>query len=227
MKSQFVSTASHEFRTPLATIQSSVNLVGMYIDLPPERGKPQIQKHLHVVEKEIGKFVHLLDDILAIEKMSVGKQLFSPEPVNPLTIAHEVVSTYFQSRPDQRSVDLLTTGTPRSVLLDEKLITQVLMNLLSNAFKFSSTNPVLRVDFNEKFLLLSVIDHGIGIPEKDLPHLFETFFRAGNAAAIQGTGLGLFITKQSVELHGGTVQVQSEENAGTTFTVTLPATPCN
>lgn len=227
MKSQFVSTASHEFRTPLATIQSSVNLVSMYIDLPPERGKPQIQKHLHVVEREIGKFVHLLDDILAIEKMNVGKQPFSPQPLNPLTIAHEVVSTYFQSRPDQRSVDLLTTGTPCSVLLDEKLITQVLMNLLSNAFKFSSTNPILRVDFNVEFLVLSVTDHGIGIPAKDLPHLFETFFRAGNAGAIQGTGLGLFITKQSVELHGGTVHVQSEENAGTTFTVTLPATPCS
>ncbi|GAB3643668.1 ligand-binding sensor domain-containing protein [Spirosoma arcticum] len=227
MKSQFVSTASHEFRTPLATIQSSVNLVGMYIDLPPERGKLQIQKHLTVVEKEIGKFVSLLDDILAIEKMSAGKQLFSPEPVNPLTIAHEVVSTYFQSRPDQRSVDLSTTGTPRSVRLDEKLIAQVLINLLSNAFKFSSTNPALHVDFNEASLVLSVIDHGIGIPEKDLPHLFETFFRAGNAVAVQGTGLGLFIIKQSVELHGGTVRVQSKENVGTTFTVTLPAAPCN
>lgn len=103
------------------------------------------------------------------------------------------------------------------------MISQALVNLLSNAFKFSTTNPVLHVDFGEAFLVLSVIDHGIGIPAKDVPHLFETFFRAGNAIDIQGTGLGLFITKQSVELHGGTIGVQSQENMGTTFTITLPA----
>lgn len=223
MKSQFVSTASHEFRTPLATIQSSVDLVGMYIDLPPERAKPQIQKHLSIVEKEIGKFSNLLDDILTIEKMNSGKVTFSPQLVDIGAICQDVITTHFSGRKDHRSVDISVTGTPRLLLLDEKLISQALVNLLSNAFKFSDTNPSLHLRFDEELLMIQVSDQGVGIPKQDLPHLFETFFRAGNVSTIQGTGLGLFIARQSVERHGGSIQVESLENEGSTFTITLPA----
>lgn len=222
MKSQFVSTASHEFRTPLATIQSSIDLVDMYLDFPSDNGKPLIQKHLRIVEKEIGKFGDLLDDVLTIEKMNAGKVSFFPRPVDFPAIYVDLITTHFQARKDQRTVEVLTCGQPRPVLLDEKLIRHVLVNLLSNAFKFSTTNPQIQITFEDTLLLIAVSDRGIGIPANDLPHLFETFFRAENVATIQGTGLGLFIAKQAVERHGGSIQVQSQVDVGTTFTVTLP-----
>lgn len=99
------------------------------------------------------------------------------------------------------------------------------MNLLSNAFKFSRTNPDLHITFDNSVLTLAVTDEGVGIPAPDMPHLFETVFRAGNVSTIQGTGLGLFIARQSVLLHGGSIDVTSQENRGTTFTITLPTDP--
>ncbi len=222
LKSQFVSTASHEFRTPLATIQSSIDLVKMYLDLPSDRGKLNIDRHLTVIEKQISRFIELLDDILTIEKMNAGKVVFSPVPTDVEALCTSVVSTHFEHRADHRTVDLRVVGQPRPLVVDEKVLSQALINLLTNAFKFSATNPVLALAFDEGSLAISVTDEGIGIPEADIPHLFETFFRAGNASAIQGTGLGLFIIKQAVERHGGTVAVCSQENVGTTFTITLP-----
>ena len=225
LKSQFVSTTSHEFRTPLATMQSSIELVKMYLDLPPEKGRSRIEKHLSVIEKQITRFIDLMDDILTIEKMNAGKTAFNPVPTDVVALCQTIVSTHFQHRKDDRRVDVQVIGTPCLLSLDEKTFSQALMNLLTNAFKFSAGNPLLQLTFGGQQLSLSVSDHGIGIPQQDLPHLFETFFRAGNATAIQGTGLGLFIIKQSIERHGGSVAVQSQENVGTTFTVTLPNVP--
>ncbi len=225
MKSQFVSTTSHEFRTPLTTIQSSVDLVALYIDYPPEQAKAGIQKHLGVIRKEIGKFNDLLNDVLSIEKMGADKVTFAPKPLDVAALCHEIIATHFQVRTDGRTVIVSLTGEPRSVRIDEKLLNHALVNLLSNAFKFSRTNPALHITFGNHLLTLAVTDEGVGIPSPDMPHLFETFFRAGNVAAIQGTGLGLFIARQSVLLHGGTIAVTSQENRGTTFTITLPADP--
>lgn len=227
LKSQFVSTTSHEFRTPLATMQSSIELAKMYLELPLDKGRSNIEKHLSVIEKQITRFIDLMDDILTIEKMSAGKVSFNPVPTDVLTLCHTVIATHFQHRKDCRFVDMQVSGMPRLHLMDEKVFDQAITNLLTNAFKFSESNPVLKLVFGEKHLLLSVTDQGIGIPASDVPHLFETFFRAGNASAIQGTGLGLFIIKESVERHGGSVAVQSQENVGTTFTVTLPNEPAH
>lgn len=230
MKSQFVSTASHEFRTPLATIQSSVDLVSMYLetmqlDSLAATKKNGIQRHLTIIEKEIDKFSDLLNDVLSIEKMNAGKVVFSPHLVNVADVYTDIISSHFQSRKDQRVVETVVAGNPRPVLLDEKLMSHALINLLSNAFKYSTTNPVLRVDFGDDCLKLCVIDKGMGIPQQDLPHLFETFYRAGNVSSIQGTGLGLFIARQFVELHGGSITVQSQEHVGTRFTITIPTEP--
>lgn len=225
MKSQFVSTTSHEFRTPLTTIQSSVDLVGMYADFPAEQSKPLIHKHLGVIKKEIHKFNELLNDVLSIEKMNAGKVAFTPKQADAVALCTDIVSTHFQDRADGRVVMVLLTGDPRPVWIDESLLNHALVNLLSNAFKFSATNPELHITFGVCTLTLSVIDKGLGIPKQDIPHLFETFFRAGNVSTIQGTGLGLFIARQSVLLHGGSIDVTSEENAGTTFTIKFPVEP--
>ncbi|MFD2935197.1 sensor histidine kinase [Spirosoma flavum] len=224
LKSQFVSTASHEFRTPLATIQSSADLITMYLDRPSATARASIEHHVTVIQKEIAKFSTLLSDLLTIGKIEAGKIAFTPRWVDLIALIEELISLHFKGHLfDDRSVALLIEGTPRRVYLDDKLMSHVLVNLLSNAFKFSTgASPCLRIVFNEASLVLEVIDTGIGIPEGELSTLFQAFFRASNTAGIAGTGLGLVIARQFVELHRGHLTVESEENKGTTFTIRLP-----
>ncbi|MFD2935098.1 two-component regulator propeller domain-containing protein [Spirosoma flavum] len=222
LKSQFVSTASHEFRTPLMTIQSSVDLIGRYLDFPPDRARPSIQKHLGVIESQIDQFSLLLTDVLTIGQIEAGKVPFMPRWIDVLAFCKTLIDTHFSERPDERVVQVVIQGTPRSAYIDDKLMSHVLINLLSNAFKFSSGNPELRLAFGDDQLTLQVIDQGIGIPAADVANLFQAFFRASNTNAIQGTGLGLVIARQFVELHAGTLELQSEQHKGTVFTIVLP-----
>ncbi|GAB3915243.1 hypothetical protein GCM10028803_61870 [Larkinella knui] len=222
LKSQFVATASHEFRTPLATIQSSVDLIEYYLDRPEITANTAIQRHLGVIKNEIRAFDELLSDMLTIGRIEAGKVVFHPEPVDIVAHCQEIVATHFNQRQDHRTVRFVVEGKPVPVYLDEKLMSHVIVNLLSNAFKFSKANPELRIVFQQAQLLISVTDQGIGIPTADLPNLFQTFFRARNATSIQGTGLGLVIAHQFVKVHEGQLEVRSEEAKGTTFTITLP-----
>lgn len=227
LKSQFVSTASHEFRTPLTTIQSSVDLLTLYLDLPPTRARASIEHHLAVIQTEITKFSTLLTDLLTIGKIDAGKLTFSPQWTDLVALSKGVIKLHFKGHLfDARSVDLCVEGTPRPVYVDATLLSHVLVNLLTNAFKYSSDGwPCLRLVFNDTGLVLTVSDTGIGIPAGDLPNLFKAFFRASNTVGIQGTGLGLVIARQFVKLHRGQLEVESQENNGTTFTIRLPSEP--
>ena len=115
---------------------------------------------------------------------------------------------------------------PTSIYADEKLLQQALINLLTNAFKYSPDGSIVTLDlsFDEGNAVIQVKDSGIGIPKADQPLLFEMFHRAGNVGAIKGTGLGLAIVKRSVEAHGGTIEFESREGNGTTFMIKLPKT---
>lgn len=222
LKSQFVTTASHEFRTPLSTILSSVDLIKLYVERPDALAGPAVKRHLNIIEKEINNFSELLSDILTIGRIDAGKINFSPRQTDIEALVRDVIATHFTNPHDSRMIDLQVEGLPQPVYIDDKLMTHVLVNMLSNAFKFSRSNPELRITFRERRFCLTITDEGIGIPADDLPHLFETFFRARNAISVPGSGLGLMITRQFIELHGGTIRVCSEENQGTTFTITLP-----
>ena len=222
LKSQFVSTASHEFRTPLATIQSSVDLIKLYLGLPAPGSGLSIQKHLTVIEKQIHQFGVLLTDILTIGTIESGKVSFNPQWVDIISICDEIIATHFSQPDNQRGVRLIREGTPCPVFLDTKLISHVIVNLLSNAFKFSTKAPCLRIAFEETSFVIQIIDEGIGIPARELTTLFQAFSRASNTTAIPGTGLGLVIARQFVELHGGHLTLESEEKKGTTCTVTMP-----
>ncbi|GAA4401744.1 hypothetical protein GCM10023187_16220 [Nibrella viscosa] len=221
MKSQFVATASHEFRTPMATIQSSLDLIRLHLERSTQGVLPAINRHLGIIEREITNFSELMADILTIGKIDAGKISCSLRPVDVQALVKEVVATHFGERNDNRNVEIGVSGIPQAVCLDTKLITHVLINLLANAFKFSQNNPELHLTFGRE-LSVAVIDRGIGIPAEDMPHLFETFFRAGNVVNIQGSGLGLIIVRQFIELHGGSLHIDSVEGRGTTVTFTLP-----
>ncbi|GAB4019835.1 PAS domain S-box protein [Spirosoma koreense] len=220
LKSQFVATASHEFRTPLATIQSSVDLIRMHLVRSIQGPLPPVSRHLEIIEREIANFSELLTDILTIGKIDVGRIPFHPEPVDLVALTNRVIETHFANRKDNRVVDVLLDGEPERVSVDQKLISHVLVNLLSNAFKFSQSNPKLVISFGVQ-MVISVIDQGIGIPADEQAHLFQTFFRAKNVVNMPGSGLGLVIVREFVELHGGTIRIDSVEHEGTTVTFTL------
>ncbi|MFC5409092.1 PAS domain S-box protein [Larkinella bovis] len=221
LKSQFVSIASHEFRTPLTTIVTSVYLMKLYLGKPPEIARPTMEKHLNLIDQQAQNVNELLSDLLSIGALEAGKVAFQPLWVDVLALCQQIIANHFSHQPDGRTVRTSFAGQPYSAYLDEKLIGQVLVNLLANAFKFAQEEPRLAIRFEPETVIIDVIDTGMGIPAGDLPDLFEPFFRARNSTAIQGTGLGLAIARQYVELHGGTLTVQSQENQGSTFTITL------
>lgn len=131
----------------------------------------------------------------------------------------------FQSRPNATHRFIYTCSlATQEAKLDRKLMRQIISNLLSNAIKYSTKESLIRIDlyYSAPHIILQISDQGIGIPAKDLSHLFDPFHRAANVGTISGTGLGLTIIKESVELHGGTITVESQENVGTTFTICLP-----
>ncbi|WP_225309578.1 PAS domain S-box protein [Larkinella humicola] len=225
LKSQVVSTASHEFRTPLATIQTSVDLIRLYLEQPPETARPAIKNYLGVIQQQVQNYTGLLSDMLTIGKIESGKVAFNPRWVDVLALCQQIIGSHFSHQPDGRTVRVSLVGPSSRAYLDEKLMTHVLVNLLSNAFKFSKTNPGLAIRFEKQTLVIEVTDEGIGIPATELSSLFQTFFRASNTASIQGTGLGLVIARQFVELHGGTLTVESQETQGSTFTIRLPIEP--
>lgn len=227
LKSQFVSYVSHEFRTPLTVVQSSIELVQHYLfntkgSNLTEPLAAKIKHHFSIINNKILYFTNLLTDILTLQQIEIGKISFIPQPTDLVILVIDVINEFFTDRPDGRTAEMRIEGRPRPVAMDEKLMTRVLINLLSNAFKFSKTNPTLRLVFQESQIRIEIMDRGIGIPAEDIPRLFTTFFRAGNVDGIGGTGLGLQISKQLVELHDGVIEVDSRENEGTTMTIVIP-----
>ncbi|AUD07574.1 histidine kinase [Spirosoma pollinicola] len=222
LKSQFVATASHEFRTPLTTISSSAHLISMYLAKPQHIATPAIEKHLKVIARQVKNVDELLTDLLTMGTIEAGKVTSQPRWVDISGLCQQVIASHFSHQRDGRVVQLSVQGVAYTTFLDEKLLGHTLINLLSNAFKYSQSDPHLVLCYTTEAVMIQVIDWGIGIPASDLSSLFQTFFRAGNTEGIQGTGLGLVIAQQYVALQGGTLTVQSEEGIGSTFTIVLP-----
>lgn len=220
-KDRFISLVSHEFRTPLSIIRSSTQILMRYIDkLSPDR----IAEKLMGVEEQVTRMFTLMDDVLLISKGSAKKIAFQPELMDVGEFSERLIESIRLSDQGRHHFSLTTQGLNGIVPLDRRLLEHILINLLSNAAKYSSEgSPVsLTVEQCEKCLRFSVTDEGIGIPEEDADKLFEAFHRAGNVGTVAGTGLGLAIVRQSVEVHGGSIDFKSEIGKGTTFMVTIP-----
>lgn len=223
LKSQFISTVSHEFRTPLTVISSSAELVTHYASLDaPRPTTTLISKHAETIYQQTLSLNELLADTLTLSKIEDGKMVVELEETDLGVLSESLLRLSFGNRADRRQVAMRVLGNPVGVLVDKKLMAHVLTNLLSNAFKFSSTNPGLTLCYEAGGVTLAVSDEGIGIPEKDQPFLFGKFFRASNAVNIQGTGLGLSICQEYVRLQAGKLVFESREGSGSVFTVRLP-----
>lgn len=225
LKSRFVAMASHEFRTPLATIMSSTDLLTYYFDRMPEAERAELFQSITAAVKRMTK---MLEDILVIGKSEAEQAEFNPISIHLGTFCRRLIDE-LQSEQEsigarRRKVNLSIQGGADQGHFDEKLMRHIFGNLLSNAVKYSPDggDVEFRVHRNDDAFIFSIEDHGIGIPESDLPRLFESFHRAANVGTISGTGLGLAIVKRSIELHSGSISVSSLPGSGTTFTVSLP-----
>jgi len=221
LKTRFISMASHEFRTPLSAILSSAILLGKQ----NEPGKEvKREKYIGQIKTNVRNLVIILNDFLSMGKLEEGKITAQKEIFDIVQFSKSVVEEIDSSKKYGQKITINHKSPTISVFLDPKLIKHILTNLLSNAIKYSQENKKidLILDKNQKNVIIKVVDQGIGIPKEEQSNLFQRFFRAENSAIIQGTGLGLHIVKQYVELMGGHVSFESELNKGTTFIVEIP-----
>lgn len=224
LKSNFISMASHEFRTPLTTIRSSMQLLEEYGKSAPEEQKLKMEKHYARIKEQIERVTRLMNDVLTLGKFDAGKTPFHAVPFNIVRFCEEIVADHFSNMNDGREISIHVKGQVKPVSFDSSLMTHVLLNLIANAFKYSlnKPNPRLEIEFESDKVRLGIRDFGIGIPPDDINLVFQTFYRAKNAIDVPGTGLGLVITKEFVELHKGRISIESRLNEETLVTVELP-----
>ncbi len=221
LKTRFISTASHEFRTPLTLILTSAGLIQRYGKKWTEE---KLLEYIDKIKRSVDYLTKLLDDVLTINKSESGKLFFNPEMVDLYSLCLEIIEETKFHAASNYNFDFSFSLRKIKYSLDPKLIRFILSNLLSNAFKYSPNGGNIRLfvqSANEKIKIIFE-DEGIGIPEEDKKHLYEPFHRASNTNEIPGTGLGLSIVKRSVDLHGGSITVDSKLGTGTTFTVLIP-----
>jgi PAS domain S-box-containing protein len=221
LKSNFVSLTSHEFRTPLTTILSSAEMLEHYgARWTAERR----QEHLQRIQTAVKYMTGLLNDILVVAKAEASRLEFSPAPLDLLKFCRDLVEEIQLADKAQHTLIFDGKVNCAQASMDEQLLRHIFSNLLSNALKYSPPGGVVQFDLTCQAgqAVFRIQDHGLGIPLEDQARLFETFHRASNVRSIPGTGLGLTIVKRSVEVHGGTIEIVSQIEVGTTVTVSLP-----
>ncbi len=224
LKSSFVAMTSHEFRTPLASILSSEELLRHYGE---RLGAEERDELFNSIEAAVRRMAEMLDKVLTIGRGDADLMEFRPRPLDLAALCRKLrddAITMPASGQPARELELSLALDDARVVADEKLLRHILGNLMSNAIKYSPGGGVVQVAVREQeaWLVFEVADQGIGIPEDELPRLFDTFHRAANVGNIPGTGLGLAIVKRAVECHGGSIAVRSQAGQGTCFTVRIP-----
>ncbi len=221
LKSRFVATASHQFRTPLTVIQANISLINMQIDTLENGFKDKLNKVTTRIQSEVERMTELMNDVLILGKINAGSVKPLYKPINLLDIINETSRKYNDIQSDGRKVIVKINGKARTIFADDKLMEHTVSNLISNAFKYSVgfQPPLLTVSFENNQIKISVKDFGIGIPPDEIKNLFQTFYRATNANNFSGTGLGIAIAKEYTELNGGEISVRSKLNEGSEFII--------
>ncbi len=218
MMSGFVTLASHEFRTPLSTILSSSFLIETYA---AGEARETICRHASRINSSVKILTSILDEFLLLSRIEEGSLEPHPEELDIEALLQEVcLNLKVFCKPGQL-ITYSHTGT-RLVYTDPLLLSNITSNLVSNSIKFSPGNTAIQVlsNANSKINLV-VRDAGIGIPRSEQHLLFEKFYRASNAGTVQGTGIGLHLLKQYVQLLGGTIELESEPGRGSEFRITI------
>jgi PAS domain S-box-containing protein len=225
LKSQFVSDVSHELRTPLTNIQLYLDLIGQTEE--PERAS----RYLETLARESDRLRYLIDDLLSLSRLEAGTTGFEPSAVDLRALLAALVADR-RGLAAQKDLELVIEAREDlpAVLGDERLLSQVFTNLLTNAMNYTPSGGeiVVRIDQREgeggSWVTAEVTDTGLGIPAEERPRIFQRFFRgyASQNTQAPGTGLGLAICREIIQLHSGRIEVESQLDAGTTFTVWMP-----
>jgi signal transduction histidine kinase len=221
LKSRFVTMVSHEFRTPLGIIMSAVELLQHYSDRLPEEEK---KLQLHEIQSSTKHMGGLMEQVLLLGRAEAGKLSCKPQVLDLTAFAERIIDETQSISSRKCPITLHTEGDLSGAHADEALLRHILSNLISNAVKYSpiGAEVLVKIQREGPNTAIAIIDHGIGIPEKDRARLFEAFHRCSNVGEIPGTGLGLVIVKRCTDLHLGTLDIDSTLGQGTTFTVRLP-----
>ena len=224
LQARFVSMASHEFRTPLATILSSAELVERFRH---QWDDDRTLKHLRRIQTSVQALTNLLENVLLVGKVEAGGLVFQVKEVELSAFCHELIEEVWSGHGGGRRIEVTLPPHPVRVQADPDLLRYLLSNLLTNAAKYSPADGVIEFVLEQKAgcVFFRVRDEGIGIPEEDLRHIAQPFHRGRNAETIPGTGLGLSIAQRAVELHGGTFTIDSKEGQGTLVAVAIPLRP--
>jgi signal transduction histidine kinase len=226
LKSRFVTMASHEFRTPLSAILTSSYIIQQYTSSEDQEKR---ERHLVKIQNAVQNLTFILEDFLSLEKLEEGQVQVKPQEITPEELVAEIESIAEEMKNILKKgqyIEFKHAVLPQ-IITDKNLLRNILVNLISNAIKYSAEQSPISIDAlgENGYLKISVIDRGIGIPQADQKHLFERFFRAGNVSTTQGTGLGLHIVNRYLKLIQGDISMKSEINQGTTFTIVLNNAP--
>jgi len=221
LKSRFVSMASHEFRTPLSSIQLSASLISKYAESFNSR---DITKHIGKIKNSVGNLTGILNDFLSLERLEAGKVEPMHTQFDLVTFAEEITEEMQLVAKQNQHISYWHTGANTMVMIDQSLLKNCIINLIGNAIKYSGASASINfyTEIAVRQLIITIKDDGIGIPESDQKHLFEAFFRAHNTGNIPGTGLGLNIVARYTSLMNGAIKFESKVNQGTSFTITFP-----
>ena len=235
LKTRFITMTSHEFRTPLATILSSADLLEVYLE---NGDRKKSDRHIERIQSAGEHLTNMLNDILEISQSQGGQQDFQPGTINLAAFCREIIS-HIKSRSSNKPISFICSSESEAKLseafVDSTLVRQILVNLLSNAVKYSgrdsevtlelSASPNISEEISQtssNMATFKIKDTGFGIDPEDTSRIFDAFYRGNNIKNIPGTGLGLAIVKHAVDLHGGEITFDSILGKGTTFTVILP-----
>ncbi|HEY0899120.1 MAG TPA: PAS domain-containing sensor histidine kinase [Sphingobacteriaceae bacterium] len=218
LKTRFVSMASHEFRTPLSSVQLSASLIEKYVT---KNDPENIRKHTTKIKSSVGHLTGILNDFLSLEKLEAGKTEADFQHFDIVKFSEDLIEEMQLIAKQNQNIVYQHTGVSSKVYLDPALLKNSVINLVSNAIKYSGENTFIEFDteLTDQTLYITVKDNGIGIPVEEQKNLFEPFFRAHNTGNIPGTGLGLNIVKRYAELMGGEVVCNSAQNMGTTISL--------
>ncbi len=225
VKNRFISMMSHDLKTPLAAIRLANSMLRNYGD----RSSPEEKQETYdTIDQQVEHLREMIDDVMTISRQDFTGAELDRQIIDLETYCRDIIEELQLAYRMKRSLNFSGIDRRIEALIDTKVMRRALMNLLTNAIKYSPEGKPVNMElaYADCLAIIKVSDQGIGIPKEDLPRLFEPFNRASNVGSIQGTGLGLAIAKQAVELHGGTISVESEVGKGTTFTITLPAEDC-
>lgn len=220
LKSRFVSMASHEFRTPLSSVQLSATLIEKYLD---KHDFDHVKKHTGKIKNSVQLLTNILNDFLSLERLEAGKVNVVEEEVDLIRLSEDITEEMQLLAKQNQHIVYQHTGSTSMVKIDPNLLKNSIINLISNAIKYSGENTFIEFnsEMQNKHCVITVKDNGIGIPEEEQKNLFEPFFRANNTGNIPGTGLGLNIVKRYVHLMRGEVNCVSDPSKGTVFTLTF------